>query len=112
MRIIVTGATGNIGTSLIEALARDPRVRSITGIARRLPTVSIRKTYFVAADVALDNIAPLFEGADAVIHLAWRSQPSRQPKELWSTNVLGSRRVFDAVRHAGVPKLVYASSVS
>jgi nucleoside-diphosphate-sugar epimerase len=64
----------------------------------------------VSADVAEEPLAPLFEGADVVIHLAWQFEPEKRPDELWSTNVLGSRRVFDAVRQASVPRLVYASS--
>ncbi len=111
MRVVVTGATGNVGTSLLDALSADPAVQSITGIARRSPRLGRPKTEFVKADVARDDLAPLFAGADAVIHLAWRIQPAREPKEMWNTNVVGSRRVFDAVRRAGVRKLVYASSV-
>ena len=34
MRIIVTGATGNVGTSTVAALGRDERVDSVVGIAR------------------------------------------------------------------------------
>ena len=110
MHIVVTGATGRIGSVLMETLPRDPRVRSVTGIARRVENRSAPKTYYVSADVAVEPLAPLFEGADAVVHLAWQFQPERRPDELWSTNVLGSRRVFDAIRQAGVPRLVYASS--
>ena len=35
MRIVVTGATGNVGTSLIASLVADPRVTEIVG--RRAP---------------------------------------------------------------------------
>ncbi|HVW27055.1 MAG TPA: NAD-dependent epimerase/dehydratase family protein [Polyangiaceae bacterium] len=110
MHIVVTGATGRIGSALMQTLAGDPRVRSVTGIARRVGSRSGSKTYYVSADVAEEPLAPLFEGADVVVHLAWRFHPEKRPDELWSTNVLGSRRVFDAVRQAGVPRLVYASS--
>ena len=37
MRIVVTGATGNVGTSVLAALAGDPRVEEIVGLARRFP---------------------------------------------------------------------------
>jgi UDP-glucose 4-epimerase len=112
MHIVVTGATGNVGTSVVEALAKEARVRSITAIARRAPAMKVAKTFFVRADVAEESLGPLFEGADAVVHLAWQFQPENRSDELWSTNVLGSRRVFDAVRQARVPKLVHASSFS
>jgi uncharacterized protein YbjT (DUF2867 family) len=37
MRAIVVGATGNVGTSVVEALSQDPEVTSIVAVARRLP---------------------------------------------------------------------------
>ena len=36
MRIVITGATGNVGTSLVRALGADDRVDEIVGIARRI----------------------------------------------------------------------------
>ena len=53
----------------------------------------------------------MFDGADAVIHLAWLIQPSRDDAELERVNVDGSRRVFEAAAQAGVGALVHASSV-
>ena len=71
MRIVVTGATGNVGTSVVAALGRDERVESIVGIARRVPAgPGPAKTTWVSADVTKDPLSPLFAGADAVIHLA------------------------------------------
>ena len=39
MRVIVTGASGNVGTSVLEALGREDKVKEILGIARRVPDV-------------------------------------------------------------------------
>ncbi len=111
MRIVVTGATGNVGTRVVAALERDERVREIVAIARRRPAESPPKTRHVAADVAADPLEPLFEGADAVIHLAWLIQPSRDAAALERTNVAGTRRVFDAAVAAGAGALVHASSI-
>jgi UDP-glucose 4-epimerase len=111
MRIVVTGATGNVGTSVVSALGQDGRVREIVGIARRLPRWTPPKVRWVAADVERDDLRSLFVGADAVIHLAWLIQPSRDEAELERVNVRGSRRVFEAAAEAGVPRLVHASSI-
>ncbi len=111
MRVVVTGATGNVGTSVLQALARDPAVEEIVGLARRRPQLSLPRTTWVTADVARDDLAPHFAGADAVVHLAWLIQPSRDRATTRAVNVEGSRRVFAATAAAGVPSLVYASSV-
>src|ERR671936_613489 len=111
MRVVVVGATGNVGTSLLRALADDPDVESVLGLARRLPRAQFAKTEFAAADVARDELVAHFRGADAVVHLAWLIQPARDRDLLWSVNVEGSTRVFRAATEAGVRSLVYASSV-
>jgi nucleoside-diphosphate-sugar epimerase len=111
MRVAVTGATGNLGTSLVAAFSRDDRVDEVAGIARRRPDLEVPGTTWVQADVAGDDLTTIFRGCDAVVHLAWRIQPSRNQRLLRETNLVGSRRVFRAVADAGVPALVYASSV-
>jgi UDP-glucose 4-epimerase len=111
MRVVVTGATGNVGTSVLDALRDDDRVESILGLVRRMPDASFPKTTFATADVAEDDLVAHFRGADAVVHLAWLIQPTRDPRVTRRANVDGSRRVFRAAGEAGVPALVYASSI-
>jgi len=113
MRVVVVGATGNVGTSVLHALAADERVDSIVGIARRRPSLSWPKTTWVEADISKDDgeLERHFRGSDCVVHLAWLIQPSRDEATLYATNVDGSQRVFNAVVRAEVPALVYASSV-
>lgn len=111
MRVVVVGATGNVGTSLLEALGREDAVDSVLGLARRLPSASYAKTEFASADVVRDDLVSHFRGADCVVHLAWLIQPSRDERVLRAVNVDGSARVFAAVAAAGVPKLVAASSI-
>lgn len=112
MKIVVTGATGNVGTSVLEVLSREAEVTEIIGVARRMPGLSVRKCDFLSADVAEDDLEPLFRGADAVIHLAWMVQPERNPAWLYRINVVGSRRVFAAALAAQVDTIVHASSVA
>jgi UDP-glucose 4-epimerase len=111
MRVVVVGATGNVGSSLVRVLSETPEVASVLGVARRLPRLRVHKTEWAQADIAVDDLVPFFQGADAVVHLAWLIQPSRDEAELARVNVEGSARLFRAVAEAGVPALVYASSV-
>jgi UDP-glucose 4-epimerase len=112
MKIVVTGATGNVGTSVISALSADPAVEEILGLARRVPSgPTPPKTVWGIADVSRDDLVTPFRGADVVIHLAWLIQPSRDERVTRAVNVTGSERVFEAVARAEVPALVHASSV-
>lgn len=111
MRVVVTGATGNVGTSVLRALSADPGVDEIVAVARRSPGRALESSEFVRADVSSDDLTTLFAGADAVVHLAWLIQPGRDEALTWRVNVDGTRRVCEAVVAAKVPALVYASSV-
>jgi len=115
LRVVVTGATGNVGTSLVRALEREPRVASVLGLSRRRPRLTLEKTEWAEVDLSLEGdearLAQYVAEADAVVHLAWRFQPTHDPVLTWATNVLGSVRVVEAVAAARVPVLVHASSV-
>jgi nucleoside-diphosphate-sugar epimerase len=111
MRVVITGASGNVGTSLVRALAGDDRVSEIVGVARRRPQWEAPKTTWVQADVGAHPLESIFDGAAAVVHLAWLIQPSRDLRELTRVNVEGTRRVFAAAAAARVPALVHASSI-
>jgi len=111
MKVVVTGATGNVGTSTVKALSESAEIDEIVGLARREPAWNPPKTSWVEANILSADLGAIFAGADAVIHLAWAIQPSRDSVTLERINVEGSRRVFEAVAEAGVPKLVHASSV-
>ncbi|MEV7653742.1 SDR family oxidoreductase [Streptomyces anulatus] len=114
-RVVVTGATGNVGTSVVRALAADPDIGSVLGLSRRRPGLQIPKVEWDTVDLSRtdseDRLIGLLRGADALVHLAWRFQPTHDPVVTWQSNVLGSRRVFEAVARSGVSALVHASSV-
>jgi UDP-glucose 4-epimerase len=111
MRVVVVGATGNHGSSLVRRLARDPEVTDVVGVARRRPELAVPGVTWETADVTRDDLTATFRGADAVVHLAWLIQPARDEQTTHATNVQGSRAVFEAAARAEVPTLVYASSV-
>jgi nucleoside-diphosphate-sugar epimerase len=116
VKVVVTGATGNVGTALLRRLAREPDIE-VHGISRRPPADAppYQGIGWTPVDIgrpgAEEPLATAFEKADAVVHLAWLIQPSHDERELYRTNVAGSARVFDAASKAGVPHLVHMSSV-
>jgi UDP-glucose 4-epimerase len=112
MKVVVLGASGNAGVALLRALEAEPRVEDVVAVARRPPADwSSSKTTWRALDIAADPLGPVVRGADVVVHLAWLIQPARDVEQCRAVNVIGSRRVMAAVAEAGVPALVYASSV-
>ncbi|NGN94773.1 NAD-dependent epimerase/dehydratase family protein [Nocardioides sp. KC13] len=115
MKVVVIGASGNLGTATIRALTADGAAM-VVGVARRGPrgphTSPHASVEWREADVSTANLEPVLEGADAVVHLAWKFQPTHRPEETWATNAVGTRRVLDAVARAGVPALVCVSSVA
>ncbi|HEV3505809.1 MAG TPA: NAD-dependent epimerase/dehydratase family protein [Actinomycetes bacterium] len=111
MRVVVTGASGNVGTSLLRALGDEQSVTSVLGLARRLPELELPKTDWATADVAADDLSGHLRGADVVVHLAWLIQPSHDQFALWRTNVVGTERVLAAASQAGVGAVVCASSI-
>ncbi|SCL16593.1 NAD-dependent epimerase/dehydratase family protein [Micromonospora inyonensis] len=118
MRIVVVGASGNVGTALLRRLRRESGL-DLVGVARRFPDPSAGPPYdtveWHSCDIgepgAVDQLAGVFAGADAVVHLAWQIQPSHDQRQLHRTNVGGSRAVVEAVLRAKVSALVHASSV-
>ena len=125
MRVAVVGASGNLGTGVLRALRTEPGVRSVVALARRVPRTAPPPPYDVVwhgVDLAagggpaddeavVTRLAASFEGADAVVHLAWAMQPSHDRDVRRRTNVDGARRVLAAAARAGVPHLVVVSSV-
>ena len=111
MRVVVTGATGNVGSQVVPQLLEHPEVTSVVGIARRLPASPDPRVEWHALDVAEQDLRPAFDGADVVVHLAWLLQPAHRPDEMRRVNIDGTRRVIEAVVTSGVPALVHASSV-
>ena len=117
MRVVIVGASGNAGTALLRRLRNEPGI-DLAGVVRRLPgtdTAPYDAVEWHSCDIgtpeAPRRLAEVFRGADAVVHLAWQIQPSHDQRLLFRTNVLGSRAVVEGVLRAGVPTLVYASSV-
>ncbi len=114
LTVAVTGPTGEIGRSLIDALEESEAVASVRGMARGDfdPAASgwRRATYQRGDILDRGHLAELFAGADVAVHLAFAIFGDRE--EARRINLEGSRNVFEAAVEAGVTRLVYPSSVA
>ncbi|ANZ41650.1 hypothetical protein BBK82_42590 [Lentzea guizhouensis] len=118
MKIVITGASGNVGTGLLRALAADDADHEVIGICRRPPRAvpPYAGVRWIACDLASDTAPDVLEeamrGAGAVVHMAWMFQPVREGERLQRTNFKGTTAVLRAARRAGVPHVVHGSSIA
>jgi nucleoside-diphosphate-sugar epimerase len=109
-RVAVTGATGFIGTHLIERLKRGgASVRALTRTARASQRDDVA---WVKGDLATGvGVERLVDGADMVIHCAGAVRGAR-PADFDDINVDGTRRLVDAAQRSGVTRLLSVSSLA
>jgi nucleoside-diphosphate-sugar epimerase len=111
--ILVTGATGLIGSHAVAALAARGHAVVASGRDRaalaKLDGVAART---VAADLALDALAPLLEGVDVVVHCAARSSPWGRAADFHRDNVQATLCLLAAAHAAGVRRFVHLGSPS
>ena len=106
-RVLVTGATGTIGLLLVERLAGDYDLVQ----HGRTPRTSEQEGELERADLTdYEDVAPLMEGVDTVLHLAGEASPEADWDAVLAANIVGYRNVLEAAREAGVRRVVYASS--
>ncbi len=107
--VVITGATGRIGSRLRPRLVRPGRTLRLLDVTP--PDAPGPGEDVVVADVAdTDALTAAFTGAGLVVHLA--GHPSERPwDEIMRVNVGGTRSVLEACHAAGVPRVLLASSI-
>lgn len=113
-RVAVTGATGVVGGAAARALlARGDEVVAVQrgGLSPELgPLGALERRADVAGSV--DVLIEAFAGCQAVVHAAARVDITGPWEEYERINVMGTRRVIEAARRAGVARFVLVSSPS
>ncbi len=120
--ILITGGAGFIGSHVCDALMADGvQVRCFdnlaTGKRANIAHLEARDAFtFVQGDLrSLDDLKSAMEGAAAVVHLAALGSVPRSiadPLASEAANLTGFLNLLEAARHAGVKRIVYASSSS
>jgi nucleoside-diphosphate-sugar epimerase/phosphohistidine swiveling domain-containing protein len=112
MRVVVTGASGSIGSCIVAELLR--RGIDVHGFSRGPHSLSAPHYRHTRADIRdAEALVRLMtdggEPADAVVHAAWSTHRDRDA-ESYAVNVGGTRAVLHAAERAGVSRLVAMSS--
>jgi dihydroflavonol-4-reductase len=115
MKVLVTGATGFVGSNVAAALAvRGDQVRVLRRTTSRLDALEGIPVEFVVGDI-LDSgsLATAMQDCELVYHVAATSEYWRAGKEtVYRVNVEGTRHVMEAALEAGVERVVHTSSVA
>jgi nucleoside-diphosphate-sugar epimerase len=115
MLVALTGASGFIGSYTAKALRRaGHEVRALVRPTSRRDHIAGFVAEWREGDAANPQvIAGLVAGVDAVVHNAadW-SALQRSPLTNYENNVLGSLRLLEAARQAGVEQFIFVSSVA
>ncbi len=117
MRLFLTGGTGFIGGRVAQYLR--PRgddvvalVRSEAGAAKLR---ALGCTLTEGSLTSVDGLARAMDGCDGVLHVAGSYRvgiPASERPAMYEANVTGTERVLDAAVHAGIPRIVYVSTVN
>src|SRR5690349_17064701 len=110
MRVLVTGAAGNLGRVVLPALAQAGH----EPVAFDQRTVDTRQEAVQGDLRDSDAVSEAVRGVDAIVHGAalhgvhLRGHP---PQEFWDINVAGTFNVFEAARKHGVQRMVLSSTM-
>lgn len=115
MKVLVTGATGFIGSQLTaELVRRGYQVRALHRPSSKTMILDGLPVEHVYGDILQpESVKRAVEGCDWVFHVAalasyWRAQR----EQVYAVNVQGTRIVMDACLQTGVRRVVYTSSVA
>jgi dihydroflavonol-4-reductase len=115
MKALVTGATGFVGAAVARALIREGwEVRALARKGSDRRNVQHLPLEVVEGDLAdRASLERALAGCEALFHVAADYRLGAfDPRQLYQTNVEGTRNILEASRQAGVRRVVYTSSVA
>lgn len=112
MKVVVTGGSGQLGSLVLEHLARSRGIKRIVSLDLVPPRIASPKLDYRIADMRDPGLERHLEGADALVHLAFVVAGARSLEAMRSVNVDGTRRVLEAAEMHGIRRIVYASSIA
>ena len=115
MRALVTGATGFVGAAVARTLlAAGWQVRVLARAGSDRSNLEQLAVDIVEGDLNdQGSLERALGGCDGLFHVAADYRlGARDPQPLYRTNVDGTRNILNAARKAGVPRIVYTSSVA
>ncbi|MGJ8544473.1 MAG: NAD-dependent epimerase/dehydratase family protein [Sulfitobacter sp.] len=109
-KLVLTGAAGRLGSYLREPLSQMCEELVSTDLVEDIGKLYPGERYAKADLAQMDQIAPLLDGADMVVHFG--AIVDEKPfEELLGPNFIGSYNIWEAGYRAGVRRVVYASSI-
>ncbi len=115
MRFAITGATGFVGGAVAGQLVEAGHdVRALVRNPDRAAKLAGRRVDLVVGDLGdAASLAVLCDGVDGLFHVAgWYQVGSKTPSQGWAINVDGTRATLTAAARAGVPRIVYTSTLA
>ncbi len=111
MRILVTGAVGNVGPAVVERLAAAGHFLRVIG---RRPDMRVAGAEYAQCDITdMAGLRTQVKGMEAIVHLAALGNPSvGSPEEVFRINCAGSCNVYEAAAGEGIRRVVSASSIN
>ncbi|MFT3914875.1 MAG: NAD(P)-dependent oxidoreductase [Anaeromyxobacteraceae bacterium] len=111
MKILVTGATGKIGSRLTKRLAgRGDQVRALVRDPARASALRMDRVELTAGDLLdEDSLLAAVRGVDAVVHCAAFFRGAT-PEQAHAVNDLGTRHLAGAARAASVNRFIFTST--
>ena len=111
MKVLVTGATGFVGSNLTQHLLECGY--QVKVIARKPEAINNQQIEVIPGDIRdKEVIAKAVNGCQQIYHIAGKvSRSNASQKEFWETNVEATRNLAETALKAKVEKFVYASSV-